>query len=114
MARSAWIGLGVVVGMTGLAVLMAGGMRFPTPRPAITTAASPVIIAPGRTVRAGNIYAAATEPYLRRGVSSIPARVYVPNSSDGTVDVIDPISRLVINHFLDWTVHHHIVPSWDQ
>src|SRR2546426_576350 len=113
MARSAWIGLGIVVGVTGLAVLMAGGMRFPAPRPAITTAASPVIIAPGRTVRAADIYAAATEPYLRRVVSGIPARVYVPNSNDGTVDVIDPISRLVITHFPVGTVPHHITPSWD-
>ena len=113
MTRSAWIGLGVVVGMTVLAVLMAGGMRFPAPRPAITTAASPVIITPGRTVRAVNVYASATEPYLRRGVSGIPARVYVPNSSDGTVDVIDPISRLVITHFPVGSVPHHITPSWD-
>jgi len=113
MTRSAWIGLGVVIGMTVLAVLMAGGMRFPAPRPAITTAASPVIITPGRTVRAVNVYASATEPYLRRGVSGIPARVYVPNSSDGTVDVIDPISRLVITHFPVGSVPHHITPSWD-
>src|SRR3989442_13063337 len=113
MARSAWIGLGIVVGVTVLAVLMAGGMRFPAPRPAITTAAWPVITAAGRTVRAASICGAATEPYLRRGVSGIPARVYVPNSSDGTVDVIDPVSRLVVTHFSVGTVPHHITPSWD-
>src|SRR2546427_4423577 len=113
MTRSAWIALGGLVGLIALAVLMAGGFPFPAPRPATPTAASPVIIAPRRTVRAGNIYAAATEPYLRRGVSGIPARVYVPNSSDGTVDVIDPISRLVITHFPVGTVPHHITPSWD-
>src|SRR3989442_2067111 len=113
MARSAWIGLGIVVGVTVLAVLMAGGMRFPAPRPAITTAAWPVITAAGRTVRAASICGAATEPYLRRGVSGIPARVYAPNSSDGNVHVIDPISRLVITHFPVGTDPHHITPSWD-
>src|SRR3989454_12324449 len=113
MTRSAWIGLGVVVGMTFLVALMDGGMRLPPPRPATTQAASPVIITPGRTVMAANVYASATEPYLRRGVSGIPARVYVPNSSDGTVDVIDPISRLVITHFPVGSVPHHITPSWD-
>src|SRR2546426_3824199 len=110
MTRSAWIGLGVVVGMTVLAVLMAGGMRFPTPRPAITTAASPVIITPGRTVMAANVYASATEAHLRRGVSGIPARAYVPNSSDGAVDVIAPIRRLVITHFPVGSGPHHLPP----
>src|SRR3989475_8557803 len=113
MTRSAWIGLGVVGGMTVLPGLMAGGMRFPPPPPAIMTAAPPVTITPGRTVMAANVHPSATEPYLRRGVSGIPARVYVPNSGDGTVDVIDPISRLVITHFPVGTVPHHIAPSWD-
>src|SRR5207302_713026 len=41
------------------------------------------------------------------------ARVYVPNSEDGTVDVIDPVNRLVVAHFPVGLVPHHITPSWD-
>ncbi len=37
-----------------------------------------------------NLYAGTLGPALTPGVADIPVRVYVPNSGDGTVSVIDP------------------------
>src|SRR5437667_413690 len=113
MTRLAGMGLGVVVGAAVLAVLLAGTARFPVSHAAVRTAPTPAAISVGRITRVANLYAAATEPYLRREVSGIPARVYVPNSEDGTVDVIDPVNRLVVAHFPVGLVPHHITPSWD-
>jgi len=113
MTRWAGMGLGVVVGAAVLAVLLAGTARFPVSHAAVRTAPTPAAISVGRITRVANLYAAATEPYLRREVSGIPARVYVPNSEDGTVDVIDPVNRLVVAHFPVGLVPHHITPSWD-
>jgi YVTN family beta-propeller protein len=39
--------------------------------------------------------------------------VYVPNSDEATVDVIDPVSHKVVMHFPVGAVPHHITPSWD-
>lgn len=113
MTRTIWIGLAVAASVVGLTVAVAGDARVSMPRAAGTTAASPTITVPVRTTRVANIYAAATEPFLHRRVSGLPARVYVPNSKEGTVDVIDPVTRLVITHFPAGAVSHHITPSWD-
>jgi YVTN family beta-propeller protein len=37
----------------------------------------------------------------------------VPNSAAGTVDVIDPLTFRVIDHFAVGQIPHHITPSWD-
>ncbi len=39
--------------------------------------------------------------------------VYVPNTQSNTVDVIDPATYRVIDHFAVPKVPQHIVPSWD-
>ena len=41
-------------------------------------------------------------------------RVYVPNSGAGTVDVIDPTTYKVIDHFGVGAIPHHIAPAWDM
>jgi YVTN family beta-propeller protein len=46
-------------------------------------------------------------------VAGITPRVYVPNSNANDVDVIDPQSMKVINHFRVGAIPHHITPSWD-
>jgi YVTN family beta-propeller protein len=47
----------------------------------------------------GNIYAADRPGNLSPSVARFPSRVYVPNSGSNTVDVIDPVSFKVIEHF---------------
>ena len=40
-------------------------------------------------------------------------RVYVPNSLSDTVDVIDPATAQVVDHFAVGVLPQHVVPSWD-
>ena len=46
-------------------------------------------------------------------VANIPSRVYVPNSLSNTVDVIDPVSMKVIDHYAVGNTPQHVVPSYD-
>jgi YVTN family beta-propeller protein len=75
-------------------------------------------LAPGVTTTtapsATNIYAAAEHDVLSAVVQGIPARVYVPNTIANTVDVIDPQTFTVIDHYAVGKVPHHITPSWDM
>ena len=57
----------------------------------------PASAAPG-SVRT-DIYAHTHAGELAPAVTGVPSRVYVPNSGDGTVDVIDPTRLAVIDHF---------------
>jgi len=41
------------------------------------------------------------------------SRVYVPNSGSDTVDVIDPATYKVVDHFAVGHQPQHVVPSWD-
>jgi len=41
-------------------------------------------------------------------------RVYVPNSMSNTVDVIDPATMRVVNHFAVGALPQHVTPSWDM
>lgn len=47
-------------------------------------------------------------------LASVPQRVYVPNSVSNTVDVIDPHTFKVIDHFNVGKQPQHITPSWDM
>jgi YVTN family beta-propeller protein len=66
-----------------------------------------------------NIYSADGPGMLSPAVKNFPYRVYVPNSKSDTVDVIDPATYKIIDHFvLPKRSKHllepqHVVPSWD-
>lgn len=66
-----------------------------------------------------NIYSADGPGMLSGAVKNFPYRVYVPNSKSDTVDVIDPSTYKIIDHFvLPKRSKHllepqHVVPSWD-
>lgn len=112
MTRNAWIALAAVACVIGVAVVVTSRARFvPDARPT-PTATVPSAAAQATPTRI-NVYAAATDPHLRDTVVGIPARVYVPNSDDATVDVIEVASRKVVMHFPVGAVPHHITPSWD-
>ncbi|HMC52650.1 MAG TPA: hypothetical protein VKI64_07815, partial [Acidimicrobiales bacterium] len=59
------------------------------------------------------IYAAAVGPGLSPAVQGVPLRVYVPNSLSNSVDVIDPVTYRVVDHFTVGRVPQHVTPSWD-
>lgn len=60
-----------------------------------------------------NVYAAITKHHVLARLSHIPERVYVPNSGDGTVTVIDPHTFQIVDRFTVGDIPHHIAPSWD-
>jgi len=60
-----------------------------------------------------DVYAAGRPGNMSPAVKGFPDRVYVPNSASNTVDVIDPHTFKIINHFAVGKQPQHVVPSWD-
>jgi DNA-binding beta-propeller fold protein YncE len=61
-----------------------------------------------------DIYAADHAGNLSETVRNFPSLVYVPNSGSDTVDVIDPKTFRIVNHFSSGGREpQHVVPSWD-
>ena len=60
-----------------------------------------------------NVYANDTSGVVPCPLCHLPPRVYVPNSMANTVDVIDPMTFKVIDHYAVGQIPHHITPSWD-
>ncbi len=60
-----------------------------------------------------DIYAADRPNHLAPAVTNFPSRVYVPNSGSNSVDVIDPLTFHIIDHFEVGQQPQHIVPSYD-
>ena len=61
-----------------------------------------------------NVYANTLSGAVPCPLCELPPRVYVPNSMAGTVDVIDPLTFTVIDHFRVGNIPHHIAPAWDM
>jgi YVTN family beta-propeller protein len=79
-------------------------------RPAASTGTSPgTALAPA----APGVYAHTGPGDLSPAVAGMPARVYVPNSESNTVDVIDPTTFKIVDHFAVDRVPQHIAPAWD-
>ncbi len=60
-----------------------------------------------------DIYAADRPNELSPTVRNFPSRVYVPNSESASVDVIDPATYKIVDHFKVGRNPQHIVPSYD-
>src|SRR5580704_15816179 len=60
-----------------------------------------------------NIYSDAGRNMLSPTVKNALKRVYVPNSRDNTVSIIDPTTYTVIGTFVSGKNPQHIVPSYD-
>jgi YVTN family beta-propeller protein len=60
-----------------------------------------------------DIYAANRPGKMSPVVAHFPDRVYVPNSGRNTVDVIDPHTFKIIDHFDVGRQPQHVVPSYD-
>ncbi len=67
--------------------------------------------APRHAVAAGNVYA--HDRVLSAATRGALSRVYVPNSRSDTVDVIDPRTFKVVDHFAVGGLPQHVVPAWD-
>src|SRR5437773_4645082 len=72
------------------------------------------VVAPADTVpRSLNIYAAAGAGMLSPAARRAKPLVYVPNSKDGTVSVIDPRAYRVVRTFATGALPQHVVPAYD-
>lgn len=60
-----------------------------------------------------NLYAAARAGMLAPAAQRAVPFVYVPNSKDGTVTVIDPLTYHVLRTFATGALPQHVVPSYD-
>jgi YVTN family beta-propeller protein len=61
-----------------------------------------------------NVYANSLSGAVSCPLCELPPRVYVPNSRAGTVDVIDPRTFQVVDHYRVGSIPHHIAPAWDM
>jgi YVTN family beta-propeller protein len=74
----------------------------------------PPDVAPGSLpLGPNNVYANDMATTVPCPLCHLPPRVYVPNSMANTVDVIDPLTFKVIDHYRVAQIPHHITPSWD-
>jgi YVTN family beta-propeller protein len=92
-----------------------------TPPPQAVAPIGPIRVQPAPDVQPGslpatpvNVYANIMSGVVPCPLCKLPPRVYVPNSGAGTVDVIDPLTFKVIDHFAVGSIPHHIAPAWDM
>ncbi len=75
----------------------------------------PISVLPGMppVIDPNDIYSEDRPGKLSPVVANFPSRVYVPNAGSNSVDVIDPATYKVIDHFSVGKEPQHVVPSWD-
>src|SRR3989454_4748460 len=72
-----------------------------------------VVAPPDPAPRSPNIYAAAGAGMLSPAARRARPLVYVPNSKDGTVSVIDPRTYRVVRTLATGALPQHVVPAYD-
>ncbi len=65
-------------------------------------------------VPAVNIYANTLDAQLSPAVANSLKRVYVPNELSNTVDVINPDTLEIVDHYSTGAIPHHATPVWDM
>jgi YVTN family beta-propeller protein len=68
----------------------------------------------GESANETNVYAETTSTKVGEQIAGVPERVYVPNVADATMDVIDPETFEVVDHYAIGEIPHHVTPSWDM
>jgi len=98
--------LSVLVALSACSTRTSGATR---PRSGPPSSTTPTTIAP----TAVGVYDHTGPADLSPAVAGVPTRVYVPNTESDTVDVIDPTTFKVVDHFAVGHVPQHIAPAWD-
>jgi YVTN family beta-propeller protein len=78
-------------------------------------AAPEVTTVPGMppVVDPDNLYSEAGANLFSPATAGALSRIYVPNRRSNDVDVIDPVTHKIVDHFKVGFSPQHIVPSWD-
>ena len=84
-----------------------------TVNPAATSANDPALPGMPPLLDPHNIYAADRSGNVSQTIARFPSRIYVPNTGSNSVDVIDPVSFKVVDHFSVGRQPQHITPSYD-
>lgn len=104
----------VVFGVVWTAPPIAAGATAPTDNSPARLLPPPDVQPTSLPEPAFNVYANTLSGTVPCPLCEIPERVYVPNSMAGTVDVIDPHTFTVIDHYRVGSIPHHIAPAWDM
>jgi YVTN family beta-propeller protein len=80
---------------------------LPMPSPTDALPGMPPVLDPH------DVYSETRAGKLNPAVQGFPQRVYVPNSRSNTVDVIDPQTYRIIDHFRVGRLPQHVTPSYD-
>jgi YVTN family beta-propeller protein len=101
------LGLAVVlVALSACSAVTSGTNAAPHPT---VSSSPPTTIAP----KATGVYDHTGPADLSPAVAGVPSRVYVPNTENDSVDVIDPATFKIVDHFAVGDVPQHIAPAWD-
>jgi YVTN family beta-propeller protein len=109
----------VVAALSILGLLVACSSDGGSPRsssssgPALTSTTTTSTTTTTTAPAALDVYAADRPNQLSPVVATFPPRIYVPNSVSNTVDVIDPATNAIIDHFDVGAEPQHVVPSYD-
>ncbi len=83
-----------------------------TSAPATTAPpASPAVIGNGPAI--GDVYAHDGAGMFTAATRNVPYRIYVPNHGEGTVTVIDPVAKKIIETYATAPGSQHVIPAWD-
>ncbi len=96
----------------GSRILLAGG-RDRSGTVATLSELVPAAARSARVVASADVYAHDGADALTGAARFAKPLVYVPNSESGTVDVIDPRTYKVVEHFAVGLLPQHVVPAWD-
>ena len=98
----------------GSAILVAGGRALSGTRTQVSLLKPAVHRATSTANRTtASVYARTRAGMLTGAARFALPRVYVPNSGSNTVDVIDPKTFRVIDHFAVGALPQHVTPSWN-
>ena len=103
----------------GTRILVAGGRGTNGTESGISELVSRTAHVPARRVArvpatpAGNVYAYDRANMLAPVTRTALPRIYVPNSESATVDVIDPHTFKVVDHFAVGALPQHVTPAYD-
>jgi YVTN family beta-propeller protein len=61
-----------------------------------------------------NVYAATMSGKVKESLANLPERVYVPDVTRNTVEVIDPKTFEIIDSFAVEQLPYHVTPTWDM
>jgi YVTN family beta-propeller protein len=116
--RSFALAIITVIAIGGACSSNGGSQTTKRPRTAATStvptnASGPTTTATASAAGPDIVYEHTLAGMLSPAVAGDPARVYVPNSESGTVDVIDPATFTVIDHFATGALPQHVVPAYD-